>query len=232
VYAQDPSSATKRVLASQEAGHLLQSQKALIRPALHDQQQVLILPLSAHLLCKNLKLNVLKNYLKLNKLIIFLTHLSKQCIFVIMSNNILEKRIQFRLSYAKVSEWAEEHGYQVVEGPDEEDACWSDVKQITIYSGQGVENRLYSLLHECGHALIRSNAKNFEHSYPAHATAELDGRKRRSDKYKVSLIEEEVEAWKRGYRLAKRLGVFIDENNFNKLKTKCLISYFNWAVEP
>ena len=98
--------------------------------------------------------------------------------------------------------------------------------------GQGVENRLYSLLHECGHALIRSNAKNFEYSYPAHATAELDGRKRRSDKYKVSLIEEEVEAWKRGYRLAKRLGVFIDENNFNKLKTKCLISYFNWAVEP
>lgn len=148
-----------------------------------------------------------------------------------MSKTISEKRALFHLSYDKVFEWAEEKNYQIVEGPDEEDACWSDVKQITIYSGQGIEKRLYSLLHECGHALIRSDAKNFEHSYPAHATAELDGRKRRSDKYKVSLIEEEVEAWKRGYRLANRLGLFIDEENFNKLKTKCLISYFIWATE-
>jgi len=150
---------------------------------------------------------------------------------LVMSTNLIQKRTQFHLSYQKVCEWVEDRGYQVVEGPDEEDACWSDVKQITIYSSQGIENRLYSLLHECGHALIRSNTKDFEYQYPAHATAELDGRRRRSDKYKVSLVEEEVEAWKRGLRLAKRLGIFIDENNYNKLKTKCLIGYFNWASE-
>jgi len=148
-----------------------------------------------------------------------------------MLNKTTQKRTHFHLSYERVYEWAESRGYQIVEGPEEEDACWSDVKQITIYSSQGIENRLYSLLHECGHALIRSSAKDFQYQYPAHAMAELDGRKRRSDKYKVSLVEEEMEAWKRGRRLAKRLGIFIDEQNYNKLKTKCLIGYFNWAVE-
>ena len=105
-----------------------------------------------------------------------------------------------------------------------QDVCMSDVKEINICSRKGIEKKLYGLLHECGHALIRRDWTKFESEYPAHATAELDRRKMKSDKYKVSLVEEEVEAWKRGRRLAKRLGIYVDDYKFNKLKTKCLMS--------
>tara|TARA_R100000008_G_scaffold85144_1_gene74308 strand:+ start:793 stop:1236 length:444 start_codon:yes stop_codon:yes gene_type:complete len=145
--------------------------------------------------------------------------------------NLDEKRKLLYAGYYEAINWAENAGYEVIEGPEEQDACWSDVKHITVYSSQGVENRLYSLLHECGHALIRRNWSKFESEYPAHATAELDRRKMKSEKYKASLIEEEVEAWKRGRRLAKRLGIYVDDEKFNKLKAKCLMSYFTWAVE-
>ena len=51
--------------------------------------------------------------------------------------------------------------YEIVEGPDEIDACDRNIKQITICSRMGIENKLYALLHECGHALIRENWGKF-----------------------------------------------------------------------
>ena len=44
------------------------------------------------------------------------------------------------------------------------------------------------------------------------------------------LVEEEYEAWKRGKRLAKRLGIELDEERYEKHKTKCIMSYMHWAV--
>ena len=55
-------------------------------------------------------------------------------------------------------------GYEVYEGPDMQDVCMSDVKEINICSRKGVEKKLYSLLHECGHALIRENWSKFPKS--------------------------------------------------------------------
>jgi len=131
----------------------------------------------------------------------------------------------------KVVCWADSRGIDVIVDSEYEDAYWSDVKQITISSKNRIENRLYSLLHECGHALVRTNKTSFAKQYPAHADISYDKRVTNSRKYKVSIIEEEVEAWKRGLRLAKRLGIDIDEYKYNKLKTKCLMSYINWACD-
>jgi hypothetical protein len=121
-------------------------------------------------------------------------------------------------------------GYEVYEGPDMQDVCMSDVKEINICSRKGVEKKLYSLLHECGHALIRENWSKFSKEFPAHAECGYDGRKNRTDNYRISLVEEEYEAWKRGKRLAKRLGIELDEKRFEKHKVQCLMSYMYWAV--
>ncbi len=129
----------------------------------------------------------------------------------------------------QVIQWAETKGIDIIEDREYEDAFWSDVKQITINSKNGIETRLYSLLHECGHALVRMNKNNFTKQYPAHAEVNCDKRVTSSRKYKVSVLEEEVEAWKRGLRLARRLNVQVNEEKYNKLKTKCLMSYINWA---
>ena len=42
-------------------------------------------------------------------------------------------------------------------------------------------------------------------------------------------IEEEVEAWKRGKRLAKRLGIGLYEDRFDAHKAECLMTYIRWA---
>jgi hypothetical protein len=121
-------------------------------------------------------------------------------------------------------------GYEIFEGSDHQDACWSDVKQITICSRMGIEKKLYALLHECGHALIRENWSKFAKEYAAHAEVPQDGRRQRNTKYKVSTIEEEIEAWKRGKRLAKRLDIELDEERYDEHKTECLMSYIRWAA--
>tara|TARA_R110000787_G_scaffold255563_2_gene360897 strand:- start:333 stop:779 length:447 start_codon:yes stop_codon:yes gene_type:complete len=133
--------------------------------------------------------------------------------------------------YCAVWEYAESRlGYEVYEGPDMQDVCMSDVKEINICSRKGIEKRLYGLLHECGHALIRENWTKFQKEFPAHAACGYDRRKNRTDGYRVSLVEEEYEAWKRGKRLAKRLGIELDEERYEKHKTKCIMSYMHWAV--
>ena len=140
-------------------------------------------------------------------------------------------RQELHESYNTVWQYAVNRlGYEVYEGPDMQDVCMSDVKEINICSRNGVEKKLYALLHECGHALIRENWSKFSKAFPAHAECGYDGRKNRTDSYRISLVEEEYEAWKRGKRLAKRLGISFDEERYEKHKVQCLMSYMNWAV--
>jgi hypothetical protein len=119
--------------------------------------------------------------------------------------------------------------YEIVEGPNKINACNRKTKQITICSRLGIENKLYTLLHECGHALIRENLGRFEKEYTVQVEAWGDARKERSARYKVETLEEEIEAWKRGKRLANRLGIRINENRFNIHKTESLMTYIRWA---
>lgn len=120
-------------------------------------------------------------------------------------------------------------GYTVIEGSDCADSCKSDSKVIEIYSLNGVENRLYALLHECGHALIRKNWTKFKSQYPAHADHDGDGRKE-SNSLKISTLEEEIEAWKRGWSLSERLNLSLNKESYNKNKNKHLMTYIKWAA--
>ena len=140
-------------------------------------------------------------------------------------------RQELHNAYSLVWQYAVDRlGYEVLEGSDFNDVCMSDIKQIHICSRNGIENKLYALLHECGHALIRENWTKFQKEFPAHAACGYDGRKNTPDKYRISLIEEEFAAWKRGKRVAKRLGIQLDEARFEKHKAQCLMSYINWGA--
>jgi Zn-dependent peptidase ImmA (M78 family) len=51
-----------------------------------------------------------------------------------------------------------------------------------------------------------------------------------SSEYCILKLQEEIEAWERGKKLADRLQLFINENNFSAKKLECLESYMDWAV--
>lgn len=147
----------------------------------------------------------------------------------------LNKRIQntlFEAGMSRLIDWLDNKGWDL-----EIDYCCQDelrpeVKQIMINGRQGIEKQLYSLLHECGHLLVQQNWNKYEKDYPTTARMNCYARNRqleRSPKYKVDIISEEIEAWKRGKTLSKRLGVYINEEKFNALASQCVYTYISWA---
>jgi hypothetical protein len=95
---------------------------------------------------------------------------------------------------------------------------------ITINTCQNLEYQLHTLLHEAGHALIRADKKKFQQRYPG-----LQKRKN-SKSYKLDTLKEEIEAWDRGYRLANRLSIPLNEYTWRKHSENCLHDYVKWVV--
>ena len=47
----------------------------------------------------------------------------------------------------------------------------------------------------------------------------------RSPKYKVDVLTEEIDAWRKGKELANRLEIYIDEDNYYSIMAKCVYTY-------
>ena len=120
--------------------------------------------------------------------------------------------------------WAKSKGYIVRCYTDADDQLDFNTKTIHINSRQHAENRFYTLVHECGHLLISNSSKQFQKDHPVYAFS-TDARNKKSKAYQVSLVAEEIDAWKRGRRLASRLQLFIDNKKFDKVMTDCVMTY-------
>ena len=120
--------------------------------------------------------------------------------------------------------WANEKGYHVelIEGGD--DAICQESKIIEINSSSKTETQIIRLLHECGHVLIFENDSAFKFKEKRSYSQSSVG-------YKVFAVIEEVEAWKRGRDLARRLSVPIEEQSWEKDMVTALKKYINWASD-
>jgi hypothetical protein len=126
--------------------------------------------------------------------------------------------------YDELCSWIESKGYRVTCYTDADDKLEFEEKQIHIDSRQHAESRFYTLLHECGHLLISQTANQFQKDHPMYAMS-CDVRRYKSKAYQVSLVAEEIEAWKRGRRLGQRLGLQINDAKFDRIMTDCVMSY-------
>ena len=127
--------------------------------------------------------------------------------------------------------WLAEHGYELVQATDEEDQVELAAGVVRINSRQHPETRFYTLLHEAGHVDIYENgAAEFADEHPMYVQAE-HGRSATSKAFRVSLLAEELEAWRIGRRLARAEDLFIDDVKFDKLMTSCVMTYINWASD-
>tara|TARA_R110002020_G_scaffold273364_3_gene488481 strand:- start:260 stop:712 length:453 start_codon:yes stop_codon:yes gene_type:complete len=129
----------------------------------------------------------------------------------------------------KVFYWLENKGYETIFHNDTDSVIFSD-KKIFLDKRSSTENQLYSILHECGHILQHQNKSTFNKSFKYQHVAENDKRKERSYAYRISVLEEEIDAWKRGKKLAKRLDIELDEIKFEKYKAKYTMTYVDWAA--
>lgn len=102
-------------------------------------------------------------------------------------------------------------------------------REILISSRLSPPRQVAYLLHECGHHLIEAceHGDRFRMGYPA-----TDPRVRRTFHHRMTILEEETEAWHRGWRLAERLGLGITRAAYDEVRLDCLASYVRWVVRP
>jgi hypothetical protein len=123
---------------------------------------------------------------------------------------------------ATVIAWCTRRGLGVEFVSDKGGIYDPNERMIYIRTRATPENQLHLLLHECGHALVDMNGS----SHSSIATED------RSFSDRVLQVAEEIEAWRRGLKLARRLRLKLDENAYERIQLSSLKTYFKWVVSP
>ena len=136
-----------------------------------------------------------------------------------------EQRKAWANSIETLVVWAFERGYHIEFVRNGDDCICHISKTIEINSSNVLENQMMYLLHECGHALVFDNGGFLNFAYVR------DDSNKGTTKFRVYRVAEEIEAWKRGYNLAKRLGITLNEVKWDRAVVKALKKYINWASD-
>jgi hypothetical protein len=123
-----------------------------------------------------------------------------------------------------LTSWANDKNYTVEFIKNGDDSICPISKQIEINSSKPSDVQFYRLLHECGHALIFENGGKIK-SKAAHLE------KQDSAEERTFTVIEEVEAWKRGLQLAKRLKIPVDEKRWEQAMVAAIRKYILWAAK-
>ena len=138
------------------------------------------------------------------------------------------KKQAFEPGIEELIDWTHKKGHSIEFSYCVQDEFRGEDNMITISLRQGIENQLYSLLHECGHLILHNNENLYEKKYPSSAKMSYftsNKRLERSPKYKVDVLAEEIDALRKGKDLAKRLEIYIDEDSYYSVMAKCVYSY-------
>ena len=111
-----------------------------------------------------------------------------------------------------------EHDIDVVFDDDELGAYYHDAGIIGVNTNETLQEQLYVLLHEAGHAILKIEHKKYLET----CDETLQG--------KLSLLREEMEAWKEGKALAEDMGIPINEGTWAMFCKQNLEDYIEWAT--
>jgi hypothetical protein len=127
---------------------------------------------------------------------------------------------------AEVIGWCNMKGIDVSFGRKVGAAYDATDKTVSMAGRMSPEKQLYMLLHECGHHLIGFDEgdERFGKGYPFVE----DPKYNTTFQHRFACFEEEIEAWNRGWRLGKRLGLELPREDFDKVRLDCLRSYTRW----
>tara|TARA_Y100001938_G_scaffold139213_1_gene205775 strand:+ start:3789 stop:4217 length:429 start_codon:yes stop_codon:yes gene_type:complete len=133
---------------------------------------------------------------------------------------------EYDTALAKLDAWANRRGFEICRGYGI-DAYIHEEKHIVYNSKiKSKKNQVYSLLHECGHA-IAYNSKGYKESFPTLAAYRFKDSKvnKRRNVYRCEVIAEELDAWKRGLKLAGRLKINLNKEDYNNYASRWVMTY-------
>ena len=112
-----------------------------------------------------------------------------------------------------------------------ENQCDPEINLITITNKGKPHHKMWTLLHETGHAKI-FNLSDYHFSFgQIGAENERPGQKQ-SNRYRYQKLKEEMLAWEIGLNIAKSLNIAVDEVEYEKYAAKCYMSYVYAASQP
>ena len=136
--------------------------------------------------------------------------------------------IHYIAQLAKLVDWCSSKKLSVVFTRHTGGTYDSTARTFTISGRLSPEKQLHVLLHECGHYLIGSPAP--ESRFGRGYQQANDSTANRSLEFRVEIIDEELEAWARGLKLAKRKFISVDVSRYNQTKTEYIQTYLKWAL--
>lgn len=132
---------------------------------------------------------------------------------------------------ARAVEWCDGRKINVQFSKKEGGTYDHTTRTISIAGRCKPQLQLHYLLHECGHALIgeRTTTGRFSKGYSqlaVHPGAE------RLNEHRLDVLEEEFEAWHRGWRLGLRIGSLSedDRDTYNMTRNRLVSTYVKWAA--
>ena len=126
--------------------------------------------------------------------------------------------------------WCEKRGLSVEFTAASGGMYRHDDRAIDVSYRSYPEAQLYTLLHEAGHHLVWTSSpklykEKYENGYQRIKLSE------RTAQHKMDAVAEEYEAWFRGWKLARRLHLFLDKERYIACRDKNVKSYFRWALD-
>lgn len=103
-------------------------------------------------------------------------------------------------------------------------------KQVFVSSRLAPLRQSIFLLHECGHHLVGHKATDvrFGMGYPSSDDPDVS----KTFAHRVACLDEEMEAWHRGWKLSRRLKLELHRDDFDSARLECIRSYLKWALRP
>lgn len=123
-----------------------------------------------------------------------------------------------------VVSWAQDRGLSVCFTKEN---SYSFGMKINVKRTLSMSSTLFSLLHECGHFLVGDKNDRFALGY-----LEVGGTSsRKYAPHRIAVLDEELEAWERGRKLARRLGIKLDKRRFEIVKAHHVVTYCRFVLD-
>jgi len=134
----------------------------------------------------------------------------------------------------KLRGWLQRRGFRLkLVRKAKNEVCCTD-KVVTLQTTLTLKSQVATLLHECGHVLVHLARKRSRCTKVAGASWKdweslRDSRSKRSE---LLALQEEMVAWDRGERLARRLRIKVCTKFQRLVRTRALMTYVRHLAAP
>lgn len=127
---------------------------------------------------------------------------------------------------AKIRRWLQRRAFSLSVNERFNDVCF-EKKRVRIQSTMCKSSQVATALHECGHILVFLSRRSLLSRDVAGASYKTWLRLQRSESKDAQLLrlQEEMVAWDRGLRLARRLRIRLSPTCVRLQRTRSLMSY-------